>query len=118
MSSTSRVIVQAEKLEMQVASPAGPLTILQDINFRIHEGETVAIVGVSGSGKSTLLGLMAGLDVPTGGRVIVDGTVRDSINSGRLRVLYSMNDRLRLQSCHESSNDLLAASYSEAWSNT
>jgi putative ABC transport system ATP-binding protein len=73
MQSTSGVIVQAEDLGKQVTSPEGELRILQNINFSIHEGEALAIVGVSGSGKSTLLGLMAGLDIPTQGRIILDG---------------------------------------------
>jgi putative ABC transport system ATP-binding protein len=73
MQSTSKVIVRAENLGMQVASPEGRLDILNDINFSIIEGETLAVVGVSGSGKSTLLGLMAGLDIPTQGRVLLDG---------------------------------------------
>ena len=50
-----------------------PLTILQDISFSVRPGESVAIVGASGSGKSTLLGLLAGLDLPTGGEVRLDG---------------------------------------------
>lgn len=47
--------------------------ILQDIGFSVAQGETIAVVGASGSGKSTLLGLLAGLDVPTSGRVCVKG---------------------------------------------
>jgi len=50
-----------------------PLAILQDINLEIGRGETAAIVGRSGSGKTTLLGLMAGLDVPTSGEVMLAG---------------------------------------------
>ena len=50
-----------------------PLVILDDINFAINAGESLAIVGPSGSGKSTLLGLLAGLDVPSSGEVWLDG---------------------------------------------
>jgi putative ABC transport system ATP-binding protein len=56
-----------------VTSGAGPLTILQPTSFHLARGRTVAITGPSGSGKSTMLGLMAGLDAPTTGRILVDG---------------------------------------------
>jgi putative ABC transport system ATP-binding protein len=49
------------------------LIILDDINFGVAAGASVAILGASGSGKTTLLGLLAGLDVPSSGRVIIDG---------------------------------------------
>lgn len=48
------------------------IEILKGISFEIHRGELVAIVGPSGSGKSTLLGIIAGLDNPTSGRVLID----------------------------------------------
>ncbi len=51
----------------------GKLDILQEIDFAVEPGETLAIVGASGSGKSTLLGLLAGLDVPTAGTVRLQG---------------------------------------------
>lgn len=51
----------------------GQLTVLDDIGFSVAAGERVAVVGPSGSGKSTLLGLMAGLDAPDHGRVLVEG---------------------------------------------
>jgi len=87
MQSTSKVIVQAENLGMQVTSPEGQLRILNDINFSIAEGETLAVVGVSGSGKSTLLGLLAGLDVPTHGRVLLDGVDLGTLDEdGRARM--------------------------------
>jgi len=56
-----------------VSSGAGQLTILHPTSFTIARGRIVAITGPSGSGKSTLLGLIAGLDAPTAGRIIVDG---------------------------------------------
>ncbi len=61
--------LQAKGVGKTVQTSDGPLAILQDINFTIRSGESVAIVGASGSGKSTLLGLMAGLDLPTSGSI-------------------------------------------------
>ena len=66
-------MVEAVSLGKEVASGDGRLTILHEISFRVMAGEAVAIVGASGSGKSTLLGLLAGLDVPTRGRVLLGG---------------------------------------------
>jgi putative ABC transport system ATP-binding protein len=66
-------LLRAEHLTKQVTSPQGALTILADISLSVQRGESVAIVGPSGSGKSTLLGLMAGLDVPSSGRVWLNG---------------------------------------------
>jgi putative ABC transport system ATP-binding protein len=56
-----------------VVSGAEPLTILHPLSVDIARGEFVAVVGPSGSGKSTLLGLIAGLDAPTTGDVLIDG---------------------------------------------
>lgn len=56
-----------------VSGDDGVLHILEDVSFSVTAGESVAIVGASGSGKSTLLGLLAGLDVPTGGKVRING---------------------------------------------
>jgi putative ABC transport system ATP-binding protein len=60
-------------LTKRVADATGELTILQDVNFTVHAGATLAIVGASGSGKSTLLGLLAGLDTPSQGSVKLNG---------------------------------------------
>lgn len=68
------VIVQAIELTKQVLSGDQPLTILHEVNFSVEAGESLAILGASGSGKSTLLGLLAGLDVPSSGSVLLDGT--------------------------------------------
>ena len=65
--------VEARGLSKIVQDATGSLTILDDINLVIAPRETVAIVGASGSGKSTLLGLLAGLDVPTRGTVLLFG---------------------------------------------
>ena len=66
-------IVQAVNLGKQVQSGGQPLLILHEVNFNVEARESLAILGASGSGKSTLLGLLAGLDVPTHGTVLLDG---------------------------------------------
>ncbi len=66
-------LVIAENLSKEFAGPDGVLRVLDDINFQVLCGTSCAIVGTSGSGKSTLLGLLAGLETPSSGRVIIDG---------------------------------------------
>jgi len=66
-------IVKAVALGKQVETGRSRLTILEDVSFEIAAGEAVAILGASGSGKTTLLGLLAGLDVPSAGQVLIDG---------------------------------------------
>jgi putative ABC transport system ATP-binding protein len=64
-------VLEAHELSKQVSSPEGPLTILSGVSFAISAGESVAVVGPSGAGKSTLLALLAGLDLPTDGHVVL-----------------------------------------------
>ena len=85
---TRNLVLKAENLSKQVTSPEGTLTIVQDVSFDIAAGESVAIVGASGAGKSTLLAILAGLDQPTSGRVILAGTdlsLLDEDGRARLR---------------------------------
>ncbi len=65
-------ILRTDSLTKRVNTGNEQLTILQDINLEVNAGEAVAIIGASGSGKSTLLGLLAGLDLPTIGKVHLD----------------------------------------------
>jgi putative ABC transport system ATP-binding protein len=67
------VIVEAVGLTKQVTTPDHTLVIVDNASFAVGEGESVAILGASGSGKSTLLGLLAGLDNPSAGKVLLDG---------------------------------------------
>ncbi|HEY8053745.1 MAG TPA: ATP-binding cassette domain-containing protein [Steroidobacteraceae bacterium] len=81
-------VLKAEDLCKQVSSPEGSLTIVDGVSFDIAAGESVAVAGPSGAGKSTLLALLAGLDLPTGGRVWLDGvdlTTLDEDGRARLR---------------------------------
>ena len=80
-------VLKAENLSKQVSSPEGPLTIVHDVSLDIAAGESVAIVGASGGGKSTLLALLAGLDLPTTGRVLLAGTDLTQLDEdGRARL--------------------------------
>ncbi|GAA6623396.1 ABC transporter ATP-binding protein [Scytonema sp. NUACC26] len=65
--------LKVNQLHKQFKTRHGLLTVLKDINLHIEEGEFVCAVGVSGCGKSTLLRLIAGLDTPTDGDILVDG---------------------------------------------
>jgi len=66
-------IIEVDTLGKVVQSGGEPLMILHEISFVVAAGEALAIIGASGSGKSTLLGLLAGLDLPSHGRVRLDG---------------------------------------------
>ena len=79
-SGTPELLLSVEGLGKQVNTATGVLTILSDIEFTVHAGETLAILGASGSGKSTLLALLAGLDVPTSGRILLAGSDLGSLD--------------------------------------
>jgi len=83
----SAMVLEAHGISKQVSSPEGPLTILSNVSFGISAGETVAVVGPSGAGKSTLLALLAGLDLPTEGHVVLNGSNLSELDEdGRARV--------------------------------
>src|SRR5690242_9798930 len=67
------LMLVARQLTKSYRSGDRELRVLRDISFTIPDGAFVAIVGPSGSGKTTLLGLLAGLDTPTAGAVLLDG---------------------------------------------
>ena len=81
-------MIELREVSKTVMSGSEPLTILHPLTVRIPRGQFVALVGPSGSGKSTLLGLIAGLDAPTSGSVLIDGvdiTLLDEDALARLR---------------------------------
>jgi putative ABC transport system ATP-binding protein len=65
-------MIQLRGVSKTVTSGGRPLTILHPLDLTIRSGQFLAVLGPSGSGKSTLLGLVAGLDAPTGGEIIID----------------------------------------------
>jgi putative ABC transport system ATP-binding protein len=67
-------MIELRGVSKTVDSGGQPLTILHPLDYTIASGQFVAVVGPSGSGKSTLLGLLAGLDAPSSGSIVVDGT--------------------------------------------
>ncbi|NKF51746.1 ABC transporter ATP-binding protein [Shewanella sp. WXL01] len=83
MSTNSELIASAIRvtnLKKSVETQEGELTILKGINMDVKQGESVAILGPSGSGKSTLLGLLAALDTPTEGEIMLDGVGLSNLN--------------------------------------
>ena len=78
----------ARDVTKEYMSGGQKLAVLRDVSFKIEQGEFVAIVGPSGSGKTTLLGLLAGLDTPTRGTVLLDDSDLTKL---------SENDRARLR---------------------
>ena len=85
MTETPRV--ECRGLVKRLPSGSRMLTILDGIDLSIHVGDFVAILGPSGSGKSTLLGLLAGLDRPTEGSVLLDGRAIEGMSEDELALL-------------------------------
>jgi len=79
-------ILTCEKLQKVYGSGENQVTALNGIDLTVKKGEFVAIVGASGSGKSTLLHILGGVDKPTGGRVIVDGTDLSTLSPAQAAV--------------------------------
>ena len=84
---TDQAVLASQNVTKEVSSPEGNLTILSDVSFSIARGDSVAVVGPSGAGKSTLLALLAGLDLPSAGKIWLDGAELSALDEdGRAAV--------------------------------
>ncbi len=97
---TSESVLRAQRLSKQVSSPEGVLTILDQVDLEVFRGESIAIVGASGAGKSTLLGLLAGLDVPTQGKIWLGGVEITALDEDGRAALRAGNVGFVFQSFH------------------
>ncbi|MGQ0736016.1 MAG: ABC transporter ATP-binding protein [Acidobacteriota bacterium] len=77
-------MIELRDVSKTVQSGGHPLTILHPLTLSVPAGECLAIIGPSGSGKSTLLGLIAGLDAPSGGQILIDGVEITGLDEDRL----------------------------------
>jgi putative ABC transport system ATP-binding protein len=80
-------ILEAIGLTKIIDTGTHRVEILRGIDFEVPRGQFVAIMGASGSGKSTLLGLLAGLDTPTAGRIVLDGTDITGLSEDKLALV-------------------------------
>lgn len=99
-STASSPMLQAKQLCRTLRSGSRDLAVLRDVNFAIGRGEFVTIIGPSGSGKSTLLALLAGLDRPTSGSVLIDNKPIEKLNEDQLAILRRQNIGFVFQSFH------------------
>lgn len=79
-------ILETMELKKYYGAEPNITKALDGVNLSVEKGEFVAIVGTSGSGKSTLLNMIGGLDVPTSGKVFVDGTELSKLNEEQLTI--------------------------------
>lgn len=93
-------MIELRRVSKIVRSGVEYLTILDNVSFDIAEGQFVAVTGASGSGKSTLLGLIAGLDAPTSGQILVDGEEITTLSEDNLARIRSEKIGFIFQSFH------------------
>jgi putative ABC transport system ATP-binding protein len=93
-------IVELSNVSLTLPSAAGPVEILRGVDLAIPQGAAVGLVGPSGSGKSTLMAIIAGLERPTAGEVIVAGTALNPLSEDALARFRRDNVGIVFQSFH------------------
>src|SRR4028118_399555 len=93
-------MIELKNVTKVVRSGTEDLTILDDVSLEIPDGQFVSIIGASGSGKSTLLGLIAGLDAPSAGQILIDGADITRMNEDGLAALRGEKIGFVFQSFH------------------
>src|SRR5438874_10549091 len=93
-------LVLLEDVSLTLASAAGPVDILRGISLEIAPGETVAVLGPSGSGKSSLMMVLAGLERPSAGRVVLDGHDLGALDENALARLRRSHIGIVFQAFH------------------
>ena len=93
-------MLRAQGVHKHFATPTGTLEVLRGVDLEVAPGETLAVLGESGSGKSTLLALLAGLDVPTRGRIEIDGRDTAALSERELTELRARRIGIVFQSFH------------------
>jgi len=101
---STETILEARSLSRTLRSGNRDLHVLQEVSFAIPRGQFAVIIGPSGSGKSTLLALLAGLDRPTSGSVIIQGQAIESLPEDQLALLRRQKVGFVFQSFHLLSN--------------
>jgi putative ABC transport system ATP-binding protein len=82
---TNTAVLEARDLSRTVDQPGGPKSLLRDVNFRLDQGQVLAVLGPSGAGKSTLLRMLNRLDEPSSGAVLLQGADTREMDPRNLR---------------------------------
>jgi putative ABC transport system ATP-binding protein len=100
MSNDAEVEIRAIDVSKSVEGPEGRIDILTGVNLDVAKGASLAIVGASGSGKTTLLGLLAGLDTPTQGEIVMANARIDTLDEEKRAALRRRHVGFLFQSFH------------------
>ena len=96
-------LVEISRLTKQFRKGDEVITPLSEVNLNVEQGEFVSLMGASGSGKSTLLNAIAGIDRPTSGEIVINGTDITKLSRGRAGRLAGGEHRLHLSDAQSDS---------------